>query len=53
MDTALKHAPFLLVKVLVDEPQLDIKASPHLEASTILINAYALKRRSESTNSNK
>jgi hypothetical protein len=32
MDIALKHAPFLLVMVLVDEPQVDIKAPLHLEA---------------------
>jgi hypothetical protein len=45
MDIALKHAPFLLVMVLVNEPQMDIKAPTHLEASNIFINAYALKKR--------
>ena len=46
MDIALKHAPFLLVMVLVNEPQWDIKEPTHLEASTISINAYALKHKS-------
>ena len=45
MDIALKHAPFLIVMVLVNEPQMDIKAPTHLEASNIFINAYALKKR--------
>jgi hypothetical protein len=45
MNIAPRHAPFLLVMILVNESQRDIKASTHLEAINLLINTYALKKK--------